>query len=445
LAATRRRVEAVDAYVGCLRVSPDFGPAYLNLSATLRVLIRLDQAQAMAEQAVRLLPDEPEATLCLAAVLHDKAEYAAAARLYRQALARNPRHAGALSSLGNSLRALGHVAESLAAHDRAVAAAPDNAEHRFNRSTALLAAGDYAAGWEEYEWRWLHPPGRVRDLGPSWRGEPIAGRTILLHAEQGLGDTIQFVRYVPMVAARGARVVLEVQPDLIRLLQAVPGVARLIARGDALPGFDTHCPLLSLPRAFGTRLETVPAGLPYLTVDPREKARWAAKLPGDARPLAGVVWAGSPHMNDAPAHLVDLRRSIDPADLTPLADIAGMHLISLQKDRPPPPGLGLIDLMPRVGDFADTAALVANLDLVIAVDTSVAHLAGALGRPVWLMSRANGCWRWLHERQDSPWYPGMRIYRQQRALDWAGVIRRVCRDLAALPIARHRHGARVQA
>jgi tetratricopeptide (TPR) repeat protein len=435
LLAAARPVEAVEAFVGCLRVDPELGAAYLNLATTLRGLVMLDQAKTMAEHAVRCMPDGGEAKLCLAAVLHDRAEYAAAVRLYRQVLAREPCHGGALSSLGNSLRALGHVAESLAAHDRAIAAAPEEPEFRFNRATALLAAGDFARGWDEYEWRWRYPAGRDRRLGPAWQGEAIVGRSILLHAEQGLGDTLQFVRYVPMVVARGARVILEVQPSLVRLLQSLPGVEHVIARGDALPAYDTHCPLLSLPRVFSTRLETIPAAHPYLSADPGAVAAWDARLPVGGGLRVGLVWAGSPHRDNALSHLVDLRRSISLAELSPLGGNADVHLISLQKDRADEPSspsvASLIDLMPEIEDFADTAALVANLDLVIAVDTSVAHLAGGLGRPVWLLARYNGCWRWMHNRADSAWYPGMKIYRQQRPLDWSGVIRDVRADLVA--------------
>ncbi len=262
-----RPVEAVDAFVSCLQVSPDLGAAYVNLATTLRGLGLIEQARVMAELAVQRLPDEPEAKICLAAALHDQTDYPAAVKLYRQVLARAPRHAGALSSLENSPQALGHVSESLAAHDRAVAAAPGEPGFLFNQATSLLMAGDFERGWDAYEWRWQNPPGRARDLGSLWQGEDIAGRTILLHAEQGLGDTLQFVRYVPLVAARGARVVLEAQPSLVRLFWTLPGARQVIARGDALPAHDVHCPLLSLPRAFATRVETIPDHVPYLHAD----------------------------------------------------------------------------------------------------------------------------------------------------------------------------------
>jgi len=433
LAGAGRTVEAVDALLACLRIAPDFGPGYVNLANALRHLALLDQAQAMAELGVRHLPDVPEARLCLGAVLHDQGAFAAAAAVYRAVLLDVPGHAGALSSLGNSLRAMGRLDAALAAHGQAVAAAPDDAEIRFSRATALLAAGDFAEGWAEYEWRWRRAEVRPRGFGEAWRGEDIAGRTILLHAEQGLGDTLQFVRYAPLVAARGAWVVLEVQASLVRLMGTLPGVAQVVARGDALPAFDVHCPLLSLPRAFRTRLGNVPADVPYLCAEPAAAAAFRVRLP-DGGLRVGLAWAGSPHTDHAMTHLMDRRRSVGLAALGGLGDVAGVHWVSLQKDAPAPlpDGLTVIDLMREVTDFADTAALVGALDLVISVDTSVAHLAGALGRPVWLLSRFDGCWRWLHGRDDSPWYPGMRIYRQEQPHDWAGVIERVRADLAGL-------------
>ncbi len=438
-----RDVEALGIFLTCLGFAPDFGKAYVNLADTLRRLTLFDNAQAMAELGLRHLPNSPEAKICLAHVLTEKAQHTEAAALYRQVLDQSPEHAGAHSNLGNLLLSTGPIAEALAMHDRAVAIDPADPHLRFNRATALLQAGAFAAGWEGYEARWQLPQSEPRGFGEPWQGQDITGRTILLHAEQGLGDTLQFVRYAPMVAERGARVVLEVQPPLVRLLRQLPGITQIVARGDALPPFDAHCPLLSLPRAFATRLATIPARIPYLRADPAETASWAAKLPADDKLRIGLVWAGSPRPQDPEAHLTDRRRSLALADLAPLAGIAGMRFVSLQKD---PPGaaahlsdpLVLIDLMSQVSDFVDTAALVASLDLVISADTSVAHLAGAMGRPVWLLSRYDACWRWLNGRQDSPWYPSMRIYQQQGPLAWREVINRVRSDLTEFATAHQR-------
>jgi tetratricopeptide (TPR) repeat protein len=433
-----RPVEAVECFVASLRLRPAFGAAYVNLADALRRLGLLDPARTMAELGVLHLPDQPEAKICLASVLHDRSDYEAAATLYSQVVVGAPDHAGALSSLGNTLHAMGQLSAALAVHDRAVAAAPDDADFHFNRATARLAAGDFARGWEEYEWRWRRAQCPSRDLGDAWQGEELGGRTILLHAEQGLGDVLQFVRYVPMVVERGGRVILEVQRPLLRLLRASLCLPQVLARGDALPSFDVHCPLLSLPRAFVTRLETIPSQLPYLHAAPAAAIAWQAKLPIGGGLRVGLVWAGSPHTDDAGAHLIDRRRSIDLTEFAPFAELADVQLISLQMhDRTQPvrllpPGLTLCDPMAAVTDFADTAALIANLDLVISVDTSVAHLAGALGRPVWLLSRYDGCWRWLQDRDDSPWYPGLRIYRQPTPGDWRSVLARVIADLRRL-------------
>jgi tetratricopeptide (TPR) repeat protein len=435
LLALGRRVEAAESLVRCLHAAPEFGPAHVNLADTLRGFGFLAQAVPFAEAGCRLLPDEPAALLCLANCRHDGGEYAAAEALYQQVLALVPGHAGALTSLGNTLAVLGRLDEAIALHDRAVAAAPQDADIRFNRAAALLAAGDFARGWADYEWRLCRPGEQPRALGALWQGEPLAGRTILLHAEQGLGDTLQFVRYAPLVAERGGRVVLEVQRGLARLLARLSGVAEVVTRGEPLPAYDLHCPLLSLPHRFATTLATVPAEVPYLLADPADVAAWGARLPADGRLRVGLVWAGSSHRDDPGAQAIDRRRSLALTELAPLAAVPGVQFISLQRDAPaeqlraPPPAFSAFDPMADVHDFADTAALVANLDLVISVDTAVAHLAGALGRQVWLLSRYDGCWRWLAGRDDSPWYPGMRVYRQQRPHHWADVVARLCADL----------------
>jgi tetratricopeptide (TPR) repeat protein len=428
-----RAVEAVDSFLVCLRTAPGFGAAYVNLSEALRRLGVLEDARWAAEQGVKHLPEVPEARIALANVLHDKAEYAAAAGIYRSILAHAPNRAGVLSNLGSTLHAMGRLPEALAAHDRAVALAPGVPDFHFGRATTRLAAGDYGRGWAEYEWRWQRTQARARGFGEAWRGRYITRRTILLHAEQGLGDTLQFVRYAPLVAERGARVVLEVQAPLVRLVRKLSGVAEVVARGDPLPPFDTHCPLLSLPLAFGTELATIPSTVPYLDADPAAISTWDAQLPRDGLRV-GLVWAGSPHHDDAGAQVIDRRRSMSLAELAPLAGVPNVRFVSLQREVPARPDgmFPLIDLMARVTDLADTAALIGSLDLVVSVDTSVAHLAAAIGKPVWLLSRFDGCWRWLHGRRDSPWYPGMRIYRQDRPHDWRSVVAQVVVDLTSV-------------
>jgi hypothetical protein len=293
-----------------------------------------------------------------------------------------------------------------------------------------LALGDFERGFAAYESRWQlaeFEPQRRNYGGPYWLGqENVAGKTVLLHCEQGYGDTLQFVRYVPLLAQRGATVILEVQEHLKALLSQMPGVSAVIARGEPLPPFDFYCPLLSLPLAFGTRCETIPANVPYIAADRGLVADWAAKLSEFAgKTKIGLVWAGN-----SSANAIDTRRSLSLSQFAPLA-APGIQFFSLQKGEPaaqalhPPAGLALADFSSALAGFEDTAALIANLDLVISVDTSVAHLAGAMAKPAWILSRFDGCWRWLNHRDDSPWYPTARLFHQKAPEAWDEVIARV--------------------
>jgi hypothetical protein len=299
----------------------------------------------------------------------------------------------------------------------------------------LLARGDLRRGFERYEWRWRLGTLTPRDTSaPLWNGEDGAGRTILLHAEQGFGDIIQALRYVPLVAARGARVVLEVPPQLARLAARLPGHAQLVTGTQAAPHYDLHCPLLSLPRAFATTLETIPADVPYLSAEPAAVARWASILSGSGLKV-GIAWAGNPQ------HRGNAQRSIAIERLLPLLRPGGIRPFSLQVgDRAAdldqlPKGI-VYDLSPQLSDFAETAAAIINLDLVITIDTAIAHLAGALGRPVWLLLCSRPDWRWMLDRDDSPWYPTLRIYRQRTPRDWDDVVARVATDLRARALRR---------
>jgi glycosyltransferase involved in cell wall biosynthesis len=301
--------------------------------------------------------------------------------------------------------------------------------------------GDLAKGFEEYEWRW-----RTSDMAkskldvpqPEWDGSPLDGRIIFLYAEQGLGDTLQFARYAPMVAERGGRVILECQSEIASLLRGLAGVEQVVVRGEQRPPFDVHASLLSLPHLLGTTLETVPAEIPYLTVDPARVAAWGEYLDAEAEAglRVGLVWGGNPD------HKADRRRSISLDALAPLAQVPGVHFFALQKGPAavqadtPPEGLKLTNLGPLLGDFVDTAAVLEHLDLVITVDTSVAHLAGALGRPFWGLLAVAPDWRWLLEREDSPWYPTARLFRQESFGDWSAVVERVAKSLAELAPAK---------
>lgn len=340
----------------------------------------------------------------------------AAARAYHDWLARAPDSAAAIAGLARCDVLCNRHRTALAGFRRAAALEPDVPAHRWNAALAALALGDWA-GWRDYEARWEFP-GLARRLGaPRWSGaEPIAGRRLLLWAEQGFGDAIQFVRYAPMLAARGARITLEAPAALVRLFTRL---APTVEQSDAPPAHELHCPLMSLPLAVGPAPDAA-----YLSAAPGEVAAWRARLAGLARRRIGLVWRGAARAGDAAGMRHDRNRSLPPALLAPLLALPGIAWISLQK--PADPAMMMkYDWTEELTDFAATAALIAALDLVIAVDTAVAHLAGALGRPVWLLSQWNADWRWTPEAAARPWYPAMRIFRQPRQGDWRPVVEAV--------------------
>jgi len=429
--------DAEAAYRAALGLRPDYAEALNNLAVTLTDLTRTEEALAACRAALCLFPDYVNAHLTRANALLAEDRTDAALAAFETALTLHPHSLEGLVNHGNALKRAGRQEEALARYDQALALHPGYVEARVNRSFLLLGRGDMQNGWFEYEWRFCTPGLAAHRLPqPQWTGEPLEGRTILLHAEQGFGDTLQFVRYAPLVAQRGGRVLLGAPAPLHRLLRTLPGVERVLEPNEPPPPFDLHCPMMSLPLAFGTRLDTVPAEVPYFFPDPADVAAWRARLPDDGVLKVGLVWAGNPRPNMPHANLVDRRRSLRLAQLAPLAGVAGVRFVSLQKDgdaavqtKDPPAGMDLVDPMGEVGDFADTAALIATLDLVIGVDTSVIHLAGALGKPVWVLSRFDGCWRWLQGRDDSPWYPTMRLFRQQAPGAWEPVIERVAEAL----------------
>ena len=383
---------------------------------------RLQQAEAAYRQILTIDPAHTDAQHALGAALHGLGRPAEAATSYQEALRLRPNYPEAHNNLGIALSDLGRLAEAEASYREALRLRPNFPEAHHNLGHALLLAGRFDEGWKEYEWRWKTKrlSSSARDFSaPLWRGEAIGDRTILLHAEHGLGDTLQFCRYIPFMVCR---IILEVQAPLVRLLSRLPGVMQIVARGDKLPPFDLHCPLLSLPHAFGTTLDTIPAGMPYLSADPALAANWQERLLGLDGLRIGLVWAGGRRFKD------DRRRSIALKTLAPLGDVSGVSFVSLQKDEAaaqaadPPHGMMLHDFTTDLHDFEDTAALVVNLDLVISVDTAVAHLAGALGKPVWLLNRCDTDWRWLLNRDDSPWYPTLRQFRQASPGDWDSAV-----------------------
>jgi tetratricopeptide (TPR) repeat protein len=458
LDALGKHEEAIACYRRALALRPEYAKACLNLGAALMGSGALADANEHLTRAAALDPKLPEAPYNLGNLAEKQGDYAAAAASFRRAAALRPHFYEAHNNLGAVLLKAGDPEAAHASFERAVALKPADAEAHHNLASALFELGRYAdalkscrratvadpahaqanfteamlllvqgklrEGFEKYEWRWKLGTLVPRNFPvPLWNGEDLAGRTILLHGEQGFGDTIQGLRYVPLVAARGARVVLEVPAALTRLAARLPGVAELVTGGQALPRFDLCCPLLSLPRAFATTLETIPAEVPYLSAEPNAVERWRKKLDGTGLKV-GIAWAGSP------LHRSDARRSIDVEALEPLLRLEGVRWFSLQVGERAgdlarlAPGL-VTDLAPQLADFAETAAAIANLDLVITVDTAVAHVAGAIGRPAWVMLRKTPDWRWLVDRDDSPWYPTLRLYRQRRRGDWDEVVRRV--------------------
>jgi tetratricopeptide (TPR) repeat protein len=429
-----RPEESEAEYRRALALQPDHALAHTNLGNVLLTLKRAEEALEAQHRALAIEPLLAEAHVNRGAALYALDRFAEAEAAQRRALELNPGLAKAHKNLGMALENLGRPDEAAAAFEAAVAAAPDDPDLHFTLGLALLRAGRFDRGWREYAWRW-----RLKEFAatrrefaqPAWTGAALGGATILLHAEQGQGDTIQALRYAKLVAARGGRVVLEVPPSLKRLCAALDGVAQVIGAGEALPDFDVHCALLDLPRLFGTRLETIPAHTPYLAADPAAVADWRRRLAAKPRPAVGLAWAGNPSYSN------DRRRSLDPALLAPLLALEGFGFYSLQVG-PAAEALARVpggERVERLGhlfaDFADTAACVAALDLTITVDTAVAHLAGALARPVWILLPYAADWRWLVDREDSPWYGSAVLFRQERPGAWPGVIERISRKLAS--------------
>ncbi|VWD33608.1 TPR domain-containing protein [Burkholderia lata] len=429
-----RFADAVDSYARALDVEPGSTGVLCNYASALMQVARHDDAHDMCDRALAIDPHYAPASFTRARVRLETHRYDGALDDLARVIAATPRDKLAHFHRGSALRALRRHEDALHAYAEAIDIDPDYAHAHCMRSFLCLSIGDFEAGWAEYEWRWRDSQldGSRRDFAqPRWtHGMPLDGQTILLYPEQGLGDTLQFCRYVPLVKALGARVVVEAPVELKALFATLDGVDVLVARGDPLPPFDLHCPLLSLPLEFRTDLSSIPAGGPYLRADPARVEHWRARLGATDRPRIGLVWSGNP------LHLNDRNRSITLADLLPLLDDR-YEWISLQKvirdeDRP------VLDASPirfvgdELTDFAETAALTEAMDAVISVDTSVAHLAGALGRPLAVMLPHTPDFRWLLDRDDSPWYPRARLFRQPEGGQWAPVVERLRDALPAL-------------
>ena len=423
-----KREEAVHCYRRALRLSPDNAELLSDLGSALGELGQHTQAEALLREAIDRAPLLAQAHNNLGNLFLETNRLDAALACYRRTLEIEPGYAEAHYHIARVHLRRGELSDALDQLHTACRIKPDLAVAQWMTGLVLLIRGEYREGFRRYEWRWLEENKAElrRRLGrPHWQGEDIAGRSVLLYSEQGLGDMIQFARFAPLLAARGARVILECPAPLARLFRSLPGLAHVIARGESIPPYDLCCPLMSLAHWLDVTLDSLPAAVPYLQPPTQPAERWHG-LAESGDPLrVGIAWAGNPQFG------ADARRSVSLAELAPLADLPGLELWSLQKGagaRDAEQGLRgvrIVDRTAELEDFADTAALMAHLDLVISVDTAVAHLAGALGRAVWLLNRFDSDWRWLLEREDSPWYPSMRIFRQTRPGDWGDVVVRV--------------------
>jgi tetratricopeptide (TPR) repeat protein len=453
-----RYPEAMAEYQKAIELRPNYAEALTNLGSLYNTGNQPDAAIELYQRAIAINPNAAEPYGNMANAMQAKGIYEETVPLYHKAIALRPDYPEAYSNLGVSMTLMGRYDEAIQHYQRAISVKPDFAKGHFHLAIASLMHEDYARGWAEYEWRWRMPdfPSPPRPFTePKWTGGeiPPGARTILVHGEQGLGDTIQFSRFVPLVVERGWRVVLEVQPGLTRLFEMSGRLGaellceRINPERAHLPPFDRHVPMASLPLATDRQ---VPSrgdfpGPPYLRVTDELTEKWRSRLQSatpdsSASFRVGLAWAGSP------SHRSDARRSTTLAAFAPLSRIAATFF-SLQKGpaadqaRNPPPGLSLVDLTAEISDFADTAAIINSLDLVICVDTAVAHLAGALGRPCWVLVHNVSDWRWGIDRADTPWYSSVRVFRQARRGDWNEVLGRVAGEIQSLADA-HKKEAR---
>jgi len=429
--ATKRFAESAGLFQRAVELNPKSAKYLINLGLSLggMGLGKTEQAAEAFRRAVAIDPNNPAAWNNLGNELRNSYQFDEAMECYQKALKLKPDFADAYCNVGACLQATQPTLRpAIAAYEKAIALQPDFATAHWNLGFALLLLGDYARGLPEYEWRFkTRTVVRPRNFPqPLWDGSNLAGKRILLHAEQGLGDTIQMARYLPMVAARGGKAILECPSPLVRLLSNLPGLDQIVASGQPLPAFDVQCTLMSLPLVFKTTLETIPAPVPYLYADPNSAEDWSKRFPPDrAIKRIGLVWAGRPENKN------DRNRSMRLDQFAPLSVWKNVKFYSLQKGaaadeaRNPPAGMELIDNTNDLDDFTDTAAMLVNLDLLVTVDTSVAHLAGAMGKPVWVLLPFMPDWRWILNRDDTPWYPTMRLFRQKVRGDWGEMMERV--------------------
>jgi tetratricopeptide (TPR) repeat protein len=434
----QRLTDAEREFRRALELKPESMEAHNNLGTVLACQRRFEEAAASFRRVLELRPDYAEGHNNLGAALGELGRLDDALECLRRAVQLNPEYAEAHSNLGDALRDSNRIDEALRCYETAIGLKPDYADAHFHRGYALLALGKFVDGWPEYEWRWklrsARPP---RFKQPQWTGADLIGQTILLRAEQGFGDAKQFIRYAPLVKGRGAAsIIVECARPAGRLLASCPGVDKIAIAGEPLPPFDTHAALLSLPGIFRTSLDTIPNKVPYLFPDAQAAQAWRDELSQVPGFKVGIAWQGNP--GQAKDHF----RSMPLGAFAAIAKVPGVRLFSLQAEfgreqLADAAAWPIVDLGDRLGDFYDTAAIVQNLDLVITCDSAPAHLAGALGVPTWL-ALASACdWRWMIGREDSPWYPTLRLFRQKRLGDWSDVFVRMAAELRQLLATRH--------
>jgi len=432
----KRFDEALASYDKAIALKPNFAEAFCNRGLALQELNRFDEALASYDKAIALTPDYAEAFCSRGAGLQALGRLDEALASYDKAIALKSDFADAFCNRGAALQKLKRLDGALASYDQAIALKPDHADGYRNRALARLLTGRYHEGWTDNEWRWAvkdFPSKRPKIEAPTWRGEDLSGRHLLVFSEQGLGDVIQFARYLPLLAERKCKMTLLASAKLIPLLRLTNEQIEIVSELSGVESFDFQVPLMSLPRAFNTRLETIPSKTPYLLAPPERVKVWEERLPKSHVPRVGIGWAGNPIFRGEKSRSIGLPR------LLPLLSVPRVQFISLQKDlrsgdekllRQHPQVIHLGD---RLDDFAETAAVMSLLDLMISSDTAPVHLAGALGRPVWVLLQYVPDWRWLLDRDDSPWYPSAKLFRQPAAGDWDSVVAKVIEELTVRP------------
>lgn len=427
---------ALEFLMAAINIRPDSGKAYEQAGDFFMALNKYESAWRFYEFAVKFTPENSKTYTKLGNSLYYQNRLEDALINYDKAIELNQKHAEPFNNRGSILAQCGRADEALACFERATELDPTYAKAHYNKSLIYLIRGSFQEGWKSHEWRFGFDSTLTKKFTkPMWNGrDAVDGKTVLLHCEQGLGDSLQFCRYATMVAALRAIVILVVPRPLVDLMNTLQGVTQVVAEDDPIPEFDYYCSLMSLPYVFNTTIDTIPAKIPYLQANPQKKAYWQNKLSNSSgkKLLVGLVWAGGHRPNQPELHATNRRRNI-PLEQFSSLKIPGVEFISLQKGAESEADLArlietgwngpdIADFSNELQDFSDTAALLENLDLLISVDTSTAHLAGALGKNVWLLNRFDSCWRWLSERLDSPWYPTLTLFRQSQPNNWTDVI-----------------------